>query len=136
MDQGSLVNEQIAAQIAAAGTFLSELEKSVHVQVAFWGKDSEDGRWNLYVAPDQVDETEFYDIYGDVIRISGEMNDPYFDPFQVKLVKWNDPLAQAATDIHRRYPNRAVVRSNTHTFASFRLGEVYIYPSPAAVGGA
>ena len=131
MDQGPLVTEQIAA----ADRFLTQLREYVPVQAAFWGKDSEDGRWDLYVASDQIDDKNFDLVYGEVIRISGVMKDPNFDPFQVKLIKFCDPMAQAAMDIHRRYPGRAVARFNGGAFGRSGVIDVYIYPSPAAVGG-
>ena len=131
MDQGPLVVEQIDA----GARFLSEFEKHAPVRAAFWGKDSDEGRWNLYMASDQIDDTNFDIAYGEVIRISGKMKDPNFDPFRVKIIWVSDPMVQAVLDFHRRFPGRSVAHFNDQAFARAGVEDVYIYPSPVAVSG-
>ena len=126
MDQIPLVIEQIDA-----GTrFLNEFQKYLPIQVAFWLKEAEVGDWNLYIASDQITEDNFDVAYGEVVRIAGQIRDPWFDPFQVKLIGANDPLAQAALDIQRRFPGRMPTRFHGRTFGGLSVDEVYIYPSP------
>ena len=126
MDQIPLVIEQIDA-----GTrFLSEFQKYLPIQVAFWLKEAEEGDWNLYIVSDQITEDNFDVAYGEVVRIAGQLRDPWFDPFQVKLIGANDPLAQAALDIQRRFPGRMPTRFHGKTFGGLSVDEVYIYPSP------
>ena len=91
MDQGSLVREQIDA----GATFLHEFDKVAHVVLAFWLKESEDGRWVLYVAPCGVNDANFDVAYGEVLRIAGEMKDPNLDVFQIRLLRRDDPLLKA-----------------------------------------
>src|SRR5260370_31574598 len=102
MDQGPLVSEQIEA---GAG-LLGEFRKYVPVQTAFWLKESEEGEWYLYVVSDQITDDNFDVAYGEVARLAGTIEDPWFDPFQVKLIGQDDPLARAVADLYRRYAGR------------------------------
>jgi hypothetical protein len=129
MDQGPLVIDQIDA----GARFLGEFQKYTPVLAAFWLKESDEGEWNLYVASDKITDDNFDVAYGEVIRISGELRDPLFDPFQVKLIGPDDPLAKAALDIHRRYPGRVATRFHSKVFGGLQVEEGYIYPSPIPV---
>jgi hypothetical protein len=129
MDQGALVNEQIDA----GARFLREFQKYLPVQAAIWIKESEEGELNLYVASDQITDDNFDVAYGEVSRIAGELDDPWFDPFQVKLIGIDDPVAQAALDVQRRYPGRTPTRYHGKTFGGVGVEEVYLYPSPLPV---
>jgi hypothetical protein len=132
MDQGPLVIDQIDA----GARFLGEFQKYTPVRVAFWLKESDEGEWSLYVASDQITDDNFDVAYGEVLRIAGELHDPFFDPFQVKLIGAGDPLAKAALDIHRRYPGRVATRFHGQVFGGLPAEEVYIYPSPIPVPAA
>lgn len=129
MDQGPLVAEQIDA----GARFLAEFQKYLPVQAAFWLKDSEEGAWNLYVASDQITDDNFDVAYGEVVRLAGVIQDPWFDLFQVKLIGADDPLAKAAADVHSRYPGRTPMRVQGRTFGGVAAEEVYLYPSPLPV---
>jgi hypothetical protein len=104
--------------------------------VAFWLKEGEEGEWSLYVASDQITDDNFDVAYGEVLRIAGQLRDPPFDPFQVKLVGADDPLAKAALDINRRYPGPVATRFHGKVFGGLPVEEVYIYPSPIPVPSA
>ena len=129
MDQGPLVREQIDA----GARFLGEFQKYAPVQVAFWLKESDNGEWNLYVASEHITDDNFELAYGEVLRIAGELRDPSFDPFQVKVIGADDSLAKAVLDIHRRYPGRAANRLHGKVYGGLPVEEVYIYPSPIPV---
>jgi len=126
MDQGPLVNEQIAA----AAKFLGEFHKSYPVQSAFWLKESEDGTWSLYVVSDQITDENFVDAYGEVIRIEEEIKDPWFDSIQVKVLGEDDPLARAVAEQRRRYPAGKPARFFAQTVDGIEADEIYVYPSP------
>jgi hypothetical protein len=129
MDQVPLVIDQIDA-----GTkFLNEFQKYCPIQVAFWLKETEEGDWSLYVASDQITEDNFDVAYGEVVRIAGQLRDPWFDPFQVKLIEATESLAQAALEIQRRFPGRMPTSFHGKTFGGLSVDEVYIYPSPVPV---
>ncbi|MFL5243849.1 MAG: hypothetical protein ACJ8FY_17240 [Gemmataceae bacterium] len=127
MDQGALVTEQIDA----GARFLSEFQKHFPVQSAFWLKESDEGERNLYVASDQINDDNFDVAYGEVMRIAGQLQDPWFDPFQVKVIGQDDPLAKAALDIQQRYPGRNPIRLNGKSFGGASVDDVYLYTSPA-----
>src|SRR4051794_30218911 len=106
MDQNSLVIEEIDT----GAEFVSLFDKKVPVKAAFWGKPAEAGQWYLYIASDQIDDRGVDQAYREVQRLAKEHPSPYLDPFQVKLIPASDPLAQAALEIHRRYPGRMSTR--------------------------
>ena len=126
MDQGPLVIDQIDA----GARFLGEFQKYTPVKTAFWLKESDEGEWSLYVASDQITDDNFDVAYGEVLRIAGQRRQPLFDPFQVKLIGADDPLAKAALDINRRNPGPIGTRFHGEVFGGLPVEEVYVYPSP------
>ena len=126
MDQGSLVMEQIEA----GNNFLREFEKSTPVVVAFWLKEREDGRWNLYVASDRFDKGKLGGAYGEVLGIAKEMKDPYFEPFQVKLVGLSEPTVRAALEFYRTHPPKIPFRIRERNFGGIDVEEVYLLKGP------
>jgi hypothetical protein len=124
MDQGPLVSEQITA----GARFLREFQQYVPVQVAFWLKDNDDGTWSLYVASDEITDDNFDVAYGEVVRIAGIVRDPGFDPFQVKVIGADHPLAKAVWELQQRYPGRT--RFHGTRLVGVSAAEVYLYPSP------
>ena len=129
MDQGPLVTELIDA----GARFLREFAKYTPVQAAFWLKDSEDSQWFLYVAGDQIDDSNFGVAYGEVIRIAGKMPDPWLDPFQIKVLGTNEPLVKAVLQIQAKYPSGIPIRYHGGQIAGLSVEEVYIYPLPINV---
>jgi len=125
MDQSALVSERIAA----GARFLAGLQKTLPVQVAFWLKSSEETEGHLYVASDQVTDKNIDTAYGEVLRVLLAMPNPWLDPFQVKLIGAEDPLAQAARNVLRRYPGRGPAGVHGQIFGGMSVDEVYIYPS-------
>ncbi len=66
-------------------------------------------------------------------HIAREMRDSNFDPFRVKLIKPDDPLAQAAIEIRQRFLAKVPTRLRGRNFGGIVPEEVYIYPRPVAV---
>ena len=120
-------------QVDAGARFLGEFQKYLPVKAAFWLKESGEDEWNLHVASDQITDDNFDVAYGEVLRIAGQLRDPFFDPFQVKLIGADDPLAKAALEINRRYPGPVATRFHGKEFGGLPVEEVYIYPSPIPV---
>ncbi len=58
-----------------------------------------------------------------------EMDNPNLDQFQVTLISSDDPLARAASDVHRRFKARVPTRIRD-SFGGMSVEEVYIYPPP------
>lgn len=126
MDQVTLVNEQIAS----GARFLAEFQQYAPVQAAFWLKGSEEsGPW-FYVASDQITDDNFDDGYGEVIRVADVLQDPWFDPMRLKLIRVEDPLAKAALALQQRYPIRTPTRFPAQRFGGVFAEELYLYPVP------
>jgi hypothetical protein len=130
MGQEPLVNEQIDA----GARFLAEFERCFPVQAAFWLKESEESGWYFYVASDAVKDGDTSAAYAEVLRIAGNMRDPNFGPFDVKVVGTGHPFARGALDLLQRYPgSRSPARIRGRTFGGIGVEEAYVYPSPATV---
>ena len=126
MDQGPLVIEE-----ANAGEeFVRRLDKRLPVSAAFWVKDSEEERWYLYVASDEITDSNLNVAYGEVLRVAADAPSPHLDPFQVKLIPSGDPLAQAALTIHHRFPTKLATRLGSSNFGGMGVDAVYLYPAP------
>jgi hypothetical protein len=130
MDQEPLVTEQIDA----GKKFLDAFKKYVPVRVAFWLKPDEDIDWYLHIASDKISFESLPRDYTDVWQATREVDDPNFDPFRVRLIRSDDPLARAALDIYRRYPaSRIPTRIQGRSFGGTNVEGVYIYPPPTTV---
>lgn len=125
MDQEPLVTEETDAGAALVHQF----DKCFPVKVAFWVKLSDEGQWYLYIASDHINDQNIGPAYGEVLRLADQMANAYFDPFRVKLIPTNDPLAEAAMEVHRRYPGRAATRLGGKLFGGLGVDGVYIYPA-------
>ncbi len=125
MDQEPLVS----GEIDAGAELARRLDQHVPVNAAFWVKESEEGQWYLYIASDQIDEKNLDVAYGEVLRLASLMASPFLDPFRVKLIPAGDPLAQAALDIHQRYPGTIATRLGGKRFGGMAVDGVYIYPA-------
>ncbi len=132
MDKGPLVNEELDA----AARFLAEFHKCYPVQMAFWLKDGETGNWRLYIVSDQITYENFDVAYGEVVRITGEHLDPWFDGMQVKVLGEDEPLAKAVAELGRRYPAGKPARFFGQTVDGIDADEIYVYPSPIPVAAA
>jgi hypothetical protein len=120
-------------QIDAGARFVHEFARYTPVQAAFWLKATEDNEWFLYVAGDQINDSNFDVAYGEVMRITSKMPDPWLDPFQIKVVGTNDPLAKGVLEIQTKYPGKMLTRYRGGLLGGLSVGEVYIYPLPIAV---
>lgn len=126
MDQGPLVIEQIDA-----GTeFIDRLDEHLRVSAAFWLKASDEGRWYLYIASDKINDSTKRAAYLEVSRVAREMGNPNLDPFQIKLIGSDDPLARASFDAHHRFAAKVPTRFKGNQFGGVSVEEVYIYPPP------
>jgi len=126
MGQGSLVIEQIEA----GNNFLRKFEETTRVVVAFWLTEVEDDRWNFYVASDRFENGKLGMAYGEVLRIAMDLNDPYLDPFQVKLVGLSEPPVPAALEFYLTHPPRIPFRIRGRNFGGVDAKEVYLVQGP------
>ncbi len=125
MDKGPLVDEEIAA----AACFLGEFTKSYPVQFAFWLKEGEHHNWKLYIVSEQITDENFDEAYGEVVRITGEIRDPWFNGMQVSVLGVDERLAKAVAELRRRYPADKLARFFGETVDGIEAEEIYVYPS-------
>jgi hypothetical protein len=126
MDYEPLVTERIEA----GARFLREFEKYAPVSAAFWLRQSERRFWHLYVASDKITDDNFDLSYGEVVRITRQLRDPWLESSRVKVINTDDPAAQEALARQRLYPGRALPRVYDTFFGNVMADEVYIYPLP------
>jgi hypothetical protein len=131
MAQDVLVREQIEGgrelldQLAADG---------VEVTTAFWAKETESGRWYLFIASPVVDEQGIGAAYGMLITAVRNMPHQWIDPMEVKLLRSDDVMAAAAQRVIAPNPPPSSFRSAKY-YDVWNLGGVgvdgaYIYPRP------
>jgi hypothetical protein len=126
MDHGPLVKEQIDG----GSRFLREFDKYAPVVLAFWLKESGNGRWVLYVASDGIDDANYDLAYSEIIRIAGEIKEPSFDPFRVRLLRMNDPMVKSALAECKGRPPKIPFTLRAVTFGGISADEVYFVQGP------
>jgi hypothetical protein len=133
MDKGPLVREEIDA----GAKLVRALAPSWPVAVAFWLKASDDEFRYLYLASERINEAGSLEGYRIVLQRLRELQatDPdfEFDPFRIKVVETDEPLAKAAIDMNTRFPpGRHGTRLSGQRFGDRFIDDVYIYPPLAA----
>ena len=123
MDNGSLVKEEIDAGAA----FAREFDRCMPLKAAFWLKASDDYRY-LYLTSDRIDDTTMGDAYREVVRIAQKLASPDLDMFRIKVVPGDDPLAKAAAEQMRKYPDSTGRRFGYRTFGDMFVDDGYVYP--------
>ena len=133
MDQGSLVEKQIEAGLKLALNFHTQYKPLI---AAFWLKEDE-GQWFLYLASDQIDDTNFDLAYGAVIRLLSLEPHPWLDTFEVKVAGIDDPIVRNIVDIQRKYPgasrrlrNRMIGGQSVEGIYVYGVDEISLSPSP------
>ncbi len=96
MDQNELVRELIDDGERLIKTLV---EEGIEVQLAFWAKPTEDGKWFLYIATTLVDNAGPKAAYRQVITTIRKMPDLWIDPLEVKVIGIKDSLAEAALNV-------------------------------------
>lgn len=126
MDKSPLVTEQIDA----GAWLIGEFSKRIPVQAAFWLRERDSDEWYFYLASDQINDSNFDHAYAEVLRIVPPQQSLWLDPFQVKVVGMDAPVAKAALDVMRKYPGRIPTRYHGRHFGGLSVDEVCIYPLP------
>lgn len=129
MDKKPLVTEQIDA----GERLTQEFNKTIPVQAAFWLRERESDEWYLYLASGQINDAKSDLAYREVLRIVPPNQSLWIDPFQVKVVGTDAPVARAALDLMQKYPGQLPTRYHGRQFGDLSVDEVYIYPLPLPV---
>jgi len=128
VDSKALVNDEIDA----GAELVERFDKFMPVKVAFWLKPAEDDSWSLYIAADRVKQDGVAPGNREIVRLCQEINSPYLDMFQVRLIATDHPLALAVFDVHQRYPGRLPIRYNGTMLGGMSIEGAYLYPAPLA----
>jgi hypothetical protein len=126
VDKSALVNPQIQA----GEWLIKEFAKRYPVKAAFWLKSDEDEDWYLYVASDKVNDTNLGAAYGDVSRIMSTSRNPWLNPFRVKVVGADDPLARAIIKFTKNHPGETPILVNAGTLDDVWIEGAIVYPPP------
>ena len=129
MDQGPLV----MPQIEAGARLVKEFDAYKPVSAAFWLKEGESRNWYLYLASDQIDDSNFVLAYGEVLRITGKTPDTWLDPFQVKVVGSDARVAKDVIAIQQKFPSKMARRLQGHPLGGRSVEDAYVYPLPVPV---
>ncbi len=112
MDTNPLVIEEIDA----GADLIQRFHEYMPVEAAFWLNPSEEGRWALYIVSPKIDVAHYDLGFAEILRLVQEMQTPYIDPFQVRLIGSDDPLAKAALEINQKYPGPMPTRFRGKNF--------------------
>jgi hypothetical protein len=106
VDSHALVSEQIDA----AAELVERFDKFMPVKVAFWLKPEDSESWLLYIAGERVAQEGIAPGNREIVRICQQINSPYLDVFQVRLISDDHPLAKSVLQVHQRYPGKFPIR--------------------------
>lgn len=124
MDQMPLVTQEIDA----GKDLIREFNKLAPVTVALWLKESGDELHYLFIASDQINDSNVREWYGKVLEVAATLSSPYLDPFRIKLISAKHPIAIAAREFNERFPVRLATRFGGHFLGGVGVDDVYIYP--------
>jgi len=128
MGQSTLVIDE--GEKDAGTDLIDRISETWPVKLAFWLKPADSGQWFLYIAAEGIDDSNVDRGYKEVLRRVKEMRTPYFDPFQVKLIQGDDPLARAVMEVHQRYPGSLAINYNGRNLGGMSIEGAYLYPLP------
>lgn len=118
----------VERKIEAADNLLSYLQANgFDIAAACWVKE-ESGLWYLYIASRIVDANGASEAYRELSRLLRKNSNPWIDPFEIKLIKTDEPLAKEIQDLHRRYPELFNTRNRLRELGGMNVGEARIYP--------
>ena len=126
MDYGPLVKEEIDA----GRELIRRLDRYRPIKAAFWLRESDDPHRYLYLASERSDAHPDDLSYPEVSPIVREMQSPDIDPFRIKVVAADHPLARDAMEITEKYPTSTGRRMGGSRFGNLFAEDVYIYPLP------
>jgi len=129
MDQDLLVIEQIDA----GADFVRDFNDYVSVSVAWWVNPAESDNLFLYIASDNIDDSNIDVAYREVLRRLSGKRSHWLDPFQVKLVNSSDPIAREAMQIRDRYPAKIPTHYHGSSIGGMSIDGAYIYPPLSAM---
>jgi hypothetical protein len=126
----------VKEQIDAGAEFVRDFNDYVAVSVACWVIPADSDNLFLYVASDDLDDSNIHVAYGEVLRRLSGKGSQRLDPFQIKLVNSSDPVARDAIQIRDRYPTMRLTRYHGTLIGGINIDGAYIYPPLSAMKSA
>lgn len=97
------------------------------VTVSGWAKSSEEGDWYLYIASKDVDDRGLAVAYRTIVTAIKANPQFGIDPFEVKLVGPENPIAKDLLDIRGAGTLRTATRSRRPWLGHMSVDETYVY---------
>jgi hypothetical protein len=97
------------------------------VTVSGWTKPTEEGDWCLYIASKVVDDHGITDAYRRVYITLQANPEIGVDPFDVKLINPQHPIAQDLLEIRGAGSARMITRSRRPRLGHMSVEETYVY---------
>jgi hypothetical protein len=125
MDQATLVEHEIND----VPKLIDQLKRdNFDVKAAFWLYTSEADQWYLYLVSDAVHQKNgFIESYMAMNKALDQMTDLEIDPFHVKLVAPDDPLAKAIMDFQSGQIVRPLKRIRGMRLGNVHIESAYLY---------
>jgi hypothetical protein len=115
-------------QIDGGKTLVESLRNAgFDVTVSGWAKSSEEGDWYLYIASKDVDDRGLADAYRTVYSTIKTIPESGIDPFEVKLVGWQNPIAKDLLAIRGAGVAPVATRSRRPKLGQMSVEETYVY---------
>jgi hypothetical protein len=97
------------------------------VTVSGWTKPSEEGDWSLYIASRDVDDRGLAAAYRALYAATQAKPEFGIDPFEVKLIDRQNPIAKDLLDIQGTGTSRTATRSRRPRLGPLSVEETYVY---------
>jgi hypothetical protein len=99
------------------------------VAVSGWTKSTDGGDWYLYIASRDVDDRGITEAYGTVFTTIQANPTFGIDPFDVKLIGPQNPIAKDLLDIRGTGGAPILTRSRRPRLGQMSVDETYVYAS-------
>lgn len=124
MDQATLVEHEIND----VPKLIDQLKRdNFDVKAAFWLYTSEADQWYLYLASDAVHQIGILESYMAMNKAIDQLADLEIDPFHVKLVAPDNPLAKAIMDFQSVQQVRPLKRIRGMRLGNVHIESAYLY---------
>jgi hypothetical protein len=126
MDQAALVDHQIDD----APKLLDQLKRDgFDVKAAFWLYTSEADQWFLYIVSDVVDQVGARASYKIVYESMRQFTDLWINPFEVKLVGPDHPIAKEVITFQKKSHSHIPTRMRGSRLGEVHIESAIIYPA-------
>ena len=125
MDQATLVEHQIDD---VPKLIDQPKQDNFDVKAAFWLYTTEADQWFLYLVSDLVDQKGITEAYKGAYKAMRRMSGLWINPFEVKLVSPDDPVAKAVVEFLSKQRAPLPTRVRGMNLGHVYIESAYIYP--------